>query len=274
MTALPAWEPLVRVGAFIGVLLIMLAWERRAPRRTDIPRRGRWFVNAALVLVDTAIVRLLGPLLPVAVAVVAADRGWGLFHAVAWPLAVTIPLTIVLMDLAIYWQHRLFHRIPLFWRLHRVHHSDTGFDATTGVRFHPAEIVVSLLWKLIVVTALGAPVIGVVVFEIVLSATSLFNHGNVRMPGGVDAALRRVIVTPDMHRVHHSSTVAETDSNFGFNLSLWDRLFGSYRAQPAAGHRDMQIGLKAFRTSADQRLPALLTQPVVPITVPTHHDGA
>ncbi|MEM1438758.1 MAG: sterol desaturase family protein [Pseudomonadota bacterium] len=274
MTDLPAWEPLVRAGAFFGVLLVMLAWERRAPRRTDIPRRGRWFVNGALVLVDTAIVRLLGPLLPVAVAVLAADRGWGLFHAVAWPLVVTVPLTIVLMDLAIYWQHRLFHRIPLFWRLHRVHHSDTGFDTTTGVRFHPAEIIVSLLWKLIVVTALGAPVLGVVIFEIVLSATSLFNHGNVRMPGRVDAALRRVIVTPDMHRVHHSSAVAETDSNFGFNLSVWDRWFGSYRSQPAAGHREMQIGLKAFRTSADQRLPALLAQPVVPPSAPTRSEGA
>ena len=273
MTSLPAWEPIVRAAAFFGVLLVMLAWERRAPRRKEMPRRGRWFVNGALVIVDTAIARLLGPLLPVAVAVVAADNGWGLLHAVAWPLAVTIPLTIVLMDLAIYWQHRLFHRIPLFWRLHRVHHSDTGFDTTTGVRFHPAEIVVSLFWKLVVVLALGAPVLGVVVFEIILSATSLFNHGNVRIPTGVDAALRRVIVTPDMHRVHHSSKVAETDSNFGFNLSVWDRWFGSYRAQPEAGHDSMQLGLKAFRTPADQRLPALLAQPVVPVTAPARRDG-
>ncbi|MEO0614570.1 MAG: sterol desaturase family protein [Pseudomonadota bacterium] len=271
---MPAWEPLVRAAAFFGVLLVMLAWERRAPRRDDIARRGRWFVNGALVLVDTAIVRLLGPLLPVAVAVVAADRGWGLFHALAWPAAVAIPLTVVLMDLAIYWQHRLFHRIPLFWRLHRVHHSDTGFDTTTGVRFHPAEIVVSLLWKLLVVLTLGAPVLGVVVFEIILSATSLFNHGNVRIPLGIDAALRRVIVTPDMHRVHHSSRVSETDSNFGFNLSVWDRWFGSYRAQPEAGHSGMQIGLKAFRTPADQRLTALLAQPVVPVTTQTRGDRA
>ena len=177
------------------------------------------------------------------------------------PLALSVVVTIVGMDFAIYWQHRAFHRVPWFWRMHRVHHSDTGFDTTTGVRFHPAEIVLSLAWKLVVVVALGAPAAGVVAFEVLLSVSSLFNHGNVRLPSGLDRRLRRIIVTPDMHRVHHSSRVEETDSNFGFNLALWDRVFASYRAQPAAGHAGMEIGLEQFRDAASQRFTALLAQP-------------
>ncbi len=262
MNGLVAWEPAIRVGAFAGVLAVMLLWERLAPRRVDITRARRWPENFGLVLVDTLIVRLFARLLPVAVAVAAAERGWGLMNQVTLPAWAAVAFTVIAMDLAIYWQHRVFHRVPWFWRLHRVHHSDIGFDTTTGVRFHPAEIVLSMAWKLVVVVALGAPAAAVIVFEVVLSATSLFNHGNVRMPAGVDRWLRRLIVTPDMHRVHHSSRVEETDSNFGINLSVWDRVFGSYRAQPAAGHEAMEIGLERFRDADAQRLPALLTQPL------------
>lgn len=268
MNALIGWEPAIRVGAFVGVLAVMMTWERLAPRRVDVTRARRWPVNFTLVLVDTLIVRLFARVLPVAVALTAEANGWGLMNQLRLPAWASIPLTVVVMDFAIYWQHRAFHRVPWFWRLHRVHHSDTGFDTTTGVRFHPAEIVLSMGWKLVVVVALGAPAAGVIVFEVVLSATSLFNHGNVRMPAAADRWLRRLIVTPDMHRVHHSSRVDETDSNFGFNLSAWDRLFGSYRAQPAAGHEAMEIGLGGFRDAQAQRLPALLTQPLRPADTP------
>lgn len=262
MNGLIEWEPAIRAGAFVGMLALMMTWERLAPRRVDISRARRWPVNFALVVVDTLIVRLFARLLPVAVALAAEAKGWGLMNQVALPGWASLVVTVVAMDFAIYWQHRAFHRVPWFWRLHRVHHSDTGFDTTTGVRFHPAEIVLSMAWKLLVVVALGAPAAAVIVFEVVLSATSLFNHGNVRMPAVVDRWLRRFIVTPDMHRVHHSSRVEETDSNFGFNLSAWDRLFGSYRAQPAAGHEAMEIGLEMFRDARAQRLPALLAQPL------------
>ena len=258
-----AHEPWLRVGAFAGVLLLMLAAEDLWPRRTGLPpRRARWTTNLSIVVLDVLLVRLLIPLGATGTAIWADVHGYGIFHLTGWPLVVEAALAFLALDLLIYWQHRLFHRIPLFWRLHRMHHSDLEFDATTGVRFHPAEILLSMLIKLAAVTALGAPAVVVVVFEIALNATSLFNHSNLRLPAAADGALRKLLVTPDMHRVHHSVHRHEHDSNYGFNLSWWDHLFGSYRAQPADGHTTMQIGLTRFREPADQTLTRLLAQPL------------
>ena len=258
-----AHEPLLRLAAFGAVLALMLAAEVLWPRRAGpMQRRRRWGANLGLALVDTVAVRLLFPLGAAGVALWAATRGVGLLNVVAWPAWAEGVLAFLALDAAIYWQHRLFHRIPLFWRLHRMHHSDLEFDATTGVRFHPVEIVVSMLIKLAVVVALGAPVLAVILFEVVLNASSMFNHGNVRLPVPLDRALRRLLVTPDMHRVHHSTHRAEHDSNYGFNLSWWDHLFRSYTGQPAEGHTAMRIGLAAFREPGEQRLLSLLAQPL------------
>ncbi|MGQ0586465.1 MAG: sterol desaturase family protein, partial [Gammaproteobacteria bacterium] len=255
-------EPLARGGAFALVLAAMLTaealWARRAgPMR----RRARWTANVSIVLIDTLLVRLLIPVGAAGTAAWAAQSGLGALNQVEWPAALEGLLAFLALDAAIYWQHRLFHRVPWCWRLHRMHHSDLEFDATTGVRFHPAEILLSMLIKIAVVTALGAPAIAVILFEIALNATSLFNHGNLRLPPAADRALRAVVVTPDMHRVHHSVHRAEHDSNYGFNLSWWDRLFRSYTDQPREGHAEMQIGLHAFRAEPEQRLSALLAQP-------------
>ena len=256
-------EPLARAGAFALVLALMLAAEALWARRGGpMRRRQRWTANLALVVIDGLLVRLLIPLGASGAALWAAGRGLGLLNATDGPPVLEGALAFIALDAVIYWQHRLFHRIPLFWRLHRMHHSDLEFDTTTGVRFHPVEILLSMLIKLAVVIALGAPVIAVIVFEIVLNATSLFNHANVRLPVALDRALRWFVVTPDMHRVHHSVHRHEHDSNYGFNLPWWDHLFGSYTDQPAEGHTGMRIGLPAFRESSDQRLLKLLAQPL------------
>lgn len=258
-----AYEPWLRVGAFAGVLLLMLAAEDLWPRRSGLPpRRARWTTNLSIVVLDVLLLRLLIPLGATGTAVWADIHGYGLFHRTGWPLAAEAGLAFLALDLVIYWQHRLFHLIPWGWRLHRMHHSDLEFDATTGVRFHPGEILLSMLIKMGAVVALGAPAVAVVVFEIALNATSLFNHSNLRLPALADRALRALIVTPDMHRVHHSVHRHEHDSNYGFNLSWWDRLFGSYTAQPADGHTTMQIGLARFRGPADQTITRLLAQPL------------
>jgi sterol desaturase/sphingolipid hydroxylase (fatty acid hydroxylase superfamily) len=264
---MPDWilaqEPTLRFGAFAGVLLAMLAAEHFWPRRGEpMQRRSRWATNLSIVVIDALLVRLLIPLGATGTAIWAEVRGYGLFHATGWAPAVEAVLAFLALDLLIYWQHRLFHGIPLFWRLHRMHHSDLGFDATTGVRFHPVEILVSILIKMGAIVGLGAPAAAVIAFEIALNATSLFNHANLRLPPAVDRALRRLIVTPDMHRVHHSVHRAEHDRNYGFNLSWWDHLFRSYCAQPRDGHTAMQIGLTQFREPADQRLLRLLAQPL------------
>lgn len=256
-------EPMLRLSVFLGVLVAMAVWELAAPRRRqDIPRVLRWTNNLALVVVDTVILRLTFPILAVGLALMAEARGWGLFNALDLPLWLAVLLSILLLDLAIYLQHVLFHAVPGLWRLHRMHHADLEFDVTTGLRFHPAEIVLSMVIKLAVVAALGAPAVAVLLFEVLLNATALFNHANIRLPAGLDRVLRWVVVTPDMHRVHHSVIPVETNSNFGFNLPWWDHLLGTYRAQPKAGHDGMTIGIEQFRTHRDLWLDRMLVQPL------------
>jgi sterol desaturase/sphingolipid hydroxylase (fatty acid hydroxylase superfamily) len=255
-------EPVVRLAAFASVLIGMAAWELLSPRREfPVGRLRRWPNNFAIVVLDTLLVRLAFPLTAVGLALLAETRGWGLFNVLPVPGWLAIPFAVILLDLAIYLQHVVFHAVPLLWRLHRVHHADLGFDMTTGVRFHPFEIALSLAIKLAVVLALGAPAAAVLLFEILLNATSLFNHGNVRLPGALDRVLRWIVVTPDMHRVHHSARGEETNSNFGFNLPWWDRAFRTYRAQPRDGHDGMTIGLAEFRDPGELRLDRMLLQP-------------
>ncbi len=263
MTAtLSNYEPLIRFFAFAGVFAAMAALEIYAPRRSQtISRAQRWPGNIGIHVIDTLLVRLLFPISAVGVALLAETHGWGLFTAANMPDSVKIVLGIVLLDLAIYGQHVLFHHVPALWRLHRMHHADLEFDVTTGSRFHPIEIIISMGIKLGVVALLGVPAMGVVIFEVLLNATSLFNHANVRIPPGFDRALRWIVVTPDMHRVHHSIHHDETNSNFGFNLPWWDRLFGTYRAQPRDGHDAMLIGIDQFRTERDLRIDQMLIQP-------------
>ncbi len=254
-----AW---VRLGVFAGVLLAMIAWERVAPRRRlGVARSSRWPANLGIVVVDAALLRLAFPVVAVGTAVIAAEHGWGLLNSVDVPAWVAVVASILLLDLVIWAQHVVFHRVPILWRLHRMHHTDVDFDVTTALRFHPIEIGFSMLIKMAVVIALGAPAVAVVLFEVILNGMAMFNHGNVRLPAGLDRALRMVVVTPDMHRVHHSVHRDETNSNFGFNLSIWDRLFATYRAAPRDGHDAMTIGLEIFRRPEDRGLLRLLAQP-------------
>jgi sterol desaturase/sphingolipid hydroxylase (fatty acid hydroxylase superfamily) len=260
--SLLANEPLIRLLAFAGIFGAMAAWEILAPRRDQQLGRGaRWPSNIGIVVLDTVLVRLVFPTTAVGLALVAEAQGWGLFHALALPGWAGVPIAVLALDLAIYLQHVLFHAVPALWRLHRMHHADLEFDVTTGARFHPIEILLSMGIKLGVVAALGTPAVAVLAFEALLNATSMFNHSNVRMPARLDRVLRWIVVTPDMHRVHHSIAARETNSNFGFNLPWWDRLFGTYRDQPAAGHLGMTIGIEQFRDPAEQRLDNMLTQP-------------
>ena len=256
-------EPTIRLAAFLGVLVAMALWEVAAPRRRrEIPRLIRWTNNLALVLLDTAILRLTFPILAVGLAVMAEDRGWGLFNNIGAPAWVVIVVSMLLLDLAIYLQHVMFHAVPGLWRIHRMHHADLDFDATTGLRFHPVEILISMGIKLAVVAALGPPAVAVLLFEVILNATALFNHANIVLPLRLDRVLRLIVVTPDMHRVHHSVDPRETNSNYGFNLPWWDRLLGTYVAQPAKGHKGMEIGIEQFRTRRDLWLDRMLIQPL------------
>ncbi len=246
----------------MSVLSLMAIWETLATRRPQaIKRRVRWPSNLAIVILDTLAVRLLFPLAAVGAAIFAAEQEWGLLNQVSMPDWVAVVLAILVLDLAIYFQHRIFHAVPWLWRLHRMHHADLEFDVTTGLRFHPMEILLSMAIKMGVIVLIGAPALAVVMFEVLLNATSLFNHGNVRLPRRVDRWLRRLLVTPDMHRVHHSAIQRETDSNFGFSVPWWDWLFGTYRAQPEKGHLGMTIGIEDFRTEHDLRLDQMLIQP-------------
>jgi len=255
-------EPVIRLGAFAGVFLVMAAWEFVVPRRKQVIGRGwRWPNNLGVVVVDTLLVRILLPVTAFGLAVLAERRGFGLFNVVALPAWVTVVASVVILDLAIYLQHVLFHAVPGLWRLHRMHHADLEIDVSTGVRFHPIEIILSMFIKLAVVGILGAPPLSVLIFEVLLNATSMFNHANVRIPLAVDRVLRWLVVTPDMHRVHHSIVARETNSNFGFNLPWWDRLFGTYRAQPAAGHNGMTIGIDQFREPRELGLDRMMLQP-------------
>ena len=258
-----AAEPLIRLGAFTAVLALLIAWERLAPRRQlTVGRSRRWPGNVGVVVIDALLLRIIFPTAAVGLALIAETQGWGLLNLVAAPRWLAIVIAIILLDLVIFSQHVLFHAVPSLWRLHRMHHADLDIDVTTGIRFHPVEILLSMIIKLGAVVVLGAPALGVMIFEVLLNATSMFSHSNVRLPAGVDRWLRRILVTPDMHRVHHSIVRQETNSNFGFNLPWWDHLFGTYRAQPVAGHGAMTIGLPVFRDSTELRLDRMLLQPL------------
>lgn len=258
-----AHEPVIRFGFFLSVLVTMALWEVFAARRPQaVGRRTRWPANLMIVVLDTLAVRVLFPVAAVGAALMASENGWGLLNLVALPAWVSVVLAVLMLDAAIYFQHRVFHAVPWLWRLHRMHHADLEFDVTTALRFHPVEIVLSMMIKVAIVVLLGAPVLAVLIFEVLLNATAMFNHGNVRLPLWLDKWLRLIIVTPDMHRVHHSIIRRETDSNFGFNLLWWDRLFGTYRDQPKKGHLGMTIGIEDFRTRRDLRLDQMLIQPL------------
>jgi sterol desaturase/sphingolipid hydroxylase (fatty acid hydroxylase superfamily) len=262
MTELLHHESLIRLSCFFTVLAAMMLWEWRQPRRTlSLPRTRRWPANLGIIVVDSVVVRLTFPVLAVGAAGLAEVHGWGLFHQFETPFWLAFIASLLLLDLIIYAQHVVFHKVPVLWRLHRMHHTDLDFDVTTALRFHPLEIVLSMLIKLAVVILLGAPAAAVMVFEVILNATAMFNHGNVGLPHNLDQRLRWLLVTPDMHRVHHSVRVEETDSNFGFNLPWWDRLFGTYRDQPREGHTGMTIGLEYFRDQRATGLYGLLLQP-------------
>jgi sterol desaturase/sphingolipid hydroxylase (fatty acid hydroxylase superfamily) len=257
-----AFEPAARLGIFVVVFALLALWELAAPRRTlSIGRLRRWPNNIGVLLVDIAVVRIVMPAAAVGASLWAVGNGWGLFNWLQLRLSVGAVLGFLALDLVIWAQHYAFHHIPVLWRLHRMHHADLDFDVTTGVRFHPVEILISLAIKIAVVVALGIPPVGVFVFEVMLNATSMFNHTNARMPSWLDRVARLVVVTPDMHRVHHSIERRETDSNFGFNLPWWDWLFRTYRREPEAGHTGMTIGIPQFRDPAELRLDRLLTQP-------------
>jgi sterol desaturase/sphingolipid hydroxylase (fatty acid hydroxylase superfamily) len=258
----PSLEITIRVGAAAAVFAAMAVWEWRAPRRQlTAGRAPRWPGNLGILAIDILAVRLLVPLTAVGVALVAANKGWGLFNALGLPYWAAVVAGVIALDLTIYLQHVVFHFVPVLWRLHRMHHADVDIDVSTGLRFHPIEILLSLAIKIAAVAALGVPAAAVLVFEVLLNATSMFNHSNVRLPPKLDRVARWVVVTPQMHQVHHSIERAETDSNFGFNLPWWDRLFGTYREKPAAGEDGMVIGLPIFRGLSELRLTRLLTQP-------------
>ncbi|MDE1937946.1 MAG: sterol desaturase family protein [Alphaproteobacteria bacterium] len=258
-----------RLALFLVVLLAMVGWEALAARRPlSVSRAIRWPNNLGIVMLNTAVLRLAFPTAAVGLALAGERHGWGLLNNILMPGWLRVVVAVALLDLVIYLQHVMFHAVPLLWRLHRVHHADIDFDVTTGLRFHPGEIVLSMVVKLGAVAALGAPAAGVLLFEVLLNATAMFNHGNVSLPVRVDRLVRWLVVTPDMHRVHHSVIPSETNTNFGFNLPWWDRLFGTYRDQPAAGHDGMTIGLDVFRDPAQLRIDRMLMQPFVGFTGP------
>ena len=241
-------EVIIRLVFFFGVLLIMALWEFAAPRRRLTASKSlRWINNLGIVFLDSFLVRIIFPAAAVGMAAFAQEHGWGLFNHFQVSYSLVVALSVVVMDFVIYLQHVIFHAIPIFWRIHRMHHADLDFDVTTGIRFHPFEIILSMLIKFAVVAVIGPPVLGVIIFEVLLNATSMFNHGNVRILRSLDWILRWIVVTPEMHRVHHSVVYYETNSNFGFNLPLWDRFLGTYRDRPRMGHEGMTIGLWNFR---------------------------
>lgn len=246
------YEAAIRLGFFVGMLGVMGLWESLAPRRQlHVSRWLRWANNLGLVVFNSMIVRLIFPAAAVGMAALAAQYQWGVLNLVELQPGLAILLSVVLLDLAIWLQHVMFHAIPLLWRLHRLHHADPDYDVTTGLRFHPLEILLSMLVKFAVIALLGPPLVSIIIFEVLLNAGAMFNHGNVRLPLPLDRVLRLLIVTPDMHRVHHSIADDEANSNFGFNLSWWDRMFGTYRDQPLGGHEGMTIGIRNFHAAGD-----------------------
>jgi len=262
-TFVQAHEATIRLGFFLGIFAVMAVWEVRSPRRPlSVSKAVRWGNNLALVALNTILLRLLFPAAAVGMAVFAAQQGWGVLNHVQVSFWLAVPLAVIAMDFAIWLQHVMVHAIPALWRLHRVHHADLDYDLTTGARFHPIEIILSMLIKFATIMVLGPPVVAVILFEVILNGMAMFNHGNVRLPRALDRSLRWLVVTPDMHRVHHSVEDDETNSNFGFNLSCWDRLFGTYRDQPRGGHEGMTIGIRGYREPKEASwLPGLLTLP-------------
>ena len=241
-------EKAIRMGVFFGILGLMALWEILAPRRAlTVSKAVRWVNNLGIVFFNSFLVWLIFPVLAVGMASFASNQGWGIFNYFELPFWFVVIASVVIMDFVIYLQHVMVHAVPALWRLHRVHHADLDFDVTTGARFHPLEIILSMLIKFATIAVLGPPVLAVVIFEVVLNGTAMFNHSNVRLPLGIDRVLRWLVVTPDMHRVHHSVEDDEANSNFGFNLPWWDRLFGTYRDQPRAGHEGMTIGIHKYR---------------------------
>ena len=264
---LPMSEPMLRLGSFGLIFVLMAALEFMAPRR---PLSGhklhRWGTNVGILVAATVTARLIGQisgtLVAVGAAALAASNGWGLLNIIALPAGFEIMVAIIALDLMIWFQHVISHKVPLFWRMHRVHHADRDIDLTTALRFHPAEIVLSMLYKTVIVIALGPAVWAVILFEIILNGSAMFNHANVRLPLWLDKGLRMFLVTPDMHRVHHSIHRDEHDNNYGFCLSVWDRLFGTYTAQPRDGHDDMTIGLDPYQSAAPDQIVWSLVLPV------------
>ena len=241
-------EAAIRLGFFVGIFVLVALAELLVPRRNlTTSKMNRWIANLGIVVINTALLRLLFPITAVGMAVWVGERGWGLFNTTALPYGVEVILSAILLDFVIYLQHVLFHAVPTLWRLHMMHHADLDLDLTTGSRFHPIEIFLSMGIKVSAILVLGAPALGVILFEILLNGFAMFNHGNFYIPLGIDRVLRLLVVTPDMHRVHHSVVPSETNSNFGFNIPWWDRVLGTYRPQPSKGHEGMTIGLHQFR---------------------------
>lgn len=257
-------EVYVRLGFFLGVFTIMALWELAAPRKVlSTSKINRWFINLSITFLNPVSLRLVFPLPATGIALIAKEKNWGIFNILEFDCWTAGLITIILLDLTIYFQHVLFHHVRIFWRFHMVHHTDLDIDVTTGARFHPVEIILSMGIKMIVVVLVGAPAWSVLAFEIVINGTSMFNHSNVFIPLRVDGALRKLIVTPDFHRVHHSVLLHEHNCNFGFNLSVWDRIFGTYQDQPRAGHQGMSIGLSGFREANRLTLPYILALPFI-----------
>lgn len=262
-TFLQTYEAALRLGFFIGIFAVMALWELLAPRRVlTVGKATRWANNLGLVALNTLLLRLLFPAAAVGMAALANDQGWGLLNHFQVPAWLAVPVAVIALDFVIWLQHVMVHAIPVLWRLHRVHHADPDYDVTTGSRFHPLEIILSMLIKFATIALLGPPVAAVIIFEVLLNATAMFNHGNVRLPTKLDRILRWFVVTPDMHRVHHSIEDDETNSNFGFNLPWWDRLFGTYRDQPRGGHEGMTVGIRGYNQPRDVSwLPGIIVLP-------------
>jgi len=258
-------EANIRLGFFFGTFMLMGLWEVLSPRRELLIKKSvRWLNNISLLVLNIIVIRLIFPTATIGMVIFVNNQGWGLFNYFNTPFWITTVASIVLLDLVVYLQHVMVHAVPLFWRLHRLHHTDQDYDITTGTRFHPIEILLSMLVKFGVIIILGPSILAVIIFEIFLNVMAMFNHSNINIPIKIDAFIRLFVVTPDMHRVHHSVEVDETNSNYGFNISLWDRLFGTYLAQPKAGHIKMKIGLNGFEDKKiSTYLPALLMQPLI-----------
>ncbi|MEN8258820.1 MAG: sterol desaturase family protein [Thermodesulfobacteriota bacterium] len=258
------YEVSVRLTFFFGIFAIMAIWEVLTPRRVlTTSKTVRWLSNMGIVLLNSVALRALFPLMAINVAMMARESGWGLLNAYNLPYWLAIVVGVLLLDLVMYLQHVMFHAVPGLWRLHMMHHADLDFDVTTGLRFHPIEIILSMGLKMAAVMVIGPPALAVLIFEVLLNGTAMFNHGNIVLPVNIDRLLRLLVVTPDMHRVHHSVIIREANSNFGFNFPWWDRLLGTYRSQPAAGHKDMVIGLSQFRDAKRLTLPWMLALPFI-----------